>query len=168
MKETILQETESSFSELYRVLNLFTEAQMNMVPFESSWTAGQVAEHIIKATSGMKRLCNGPTESTSRPADEKINAIKGMFLDYSVKMQSPANLVPTDAEHDKKAALVSLEAIEKDIREVAETHDLSLICLGFELPGFGKFTKFEWLSFTLIHMQRHTNQLKRIYEGLSA
>ena len=168
MKEALLQKTTNTFAELYKIFNAFTEAEINMVPFENSWTAGQVAEHMIKATSGLQRLCNGKTEFVKRPPDEKINAIKGMFLDYSNKMQSPPNLLPTDSEHDKIALLASLQNIEKDIVDIATTKDLSLTCLGFELPGFGPFTIYEWLSFSLIHMQRHTMQLKRIFEQVKS
>ncbi len=37
-----------------------------------------------------------------------------------------------------------------------------MICLDNELPTFGTLTIYEWISFALVHTQRHTQQLKKI------
>jgi hypothetical protein len=53
------------------------------------------------------------------------------------------------------------ETIDASVRAV-QTLDLTSTCLGFELPGFGKFTRLEWGNFILYHTQRHMHQMKNI------
>ena len=51
--------------------------------------------------------------------------------------------------------------------EAIKTLNLSETCTAFELPGFGEFTRAEWIYFAMYHTQRHTHQLKKIYERMA-
>lgn len=168
MRAEIQQQVTTTFSELYKALSGFSDDQFDTVPFEGSWTAGQVTEHIVKAISGFPKLCNGHTEKTARQPDEKVASVKQLFLDFNTKLTSPEFIEPTANVHDKKLMLEALEKTEKEILTIVQTHDLTLICKDYELPGFGPFTIIEWISFTLTHIQRHTHQLKNISQKLTA
>ncbi|AWI25722.1 DinB family protein [Flavobacterium pallidum] len=157
----LVNEIQHTFESLYTAIGAFSEAETDIQPFAGSWSAGQVAEHLIKGMSGIGRL-GTKTEKSDRPLDEKIPAIKKMFLDYSIRLTSPDFLVPTSEKHDIKAQLSELKAIEEQHRGMAEDADLSLESRLFELPGFGALTLYEWISFNLIHAQRHTLQLQNI------
>jgi len=167
MKATLKQNIVETFSQLNAILSSFSEKEMNTIPFEGSWTAGQVADHLIMAMSGLPELCNGKTEKSLREPDEKIKNIKTMFQDLSIKMESPEFINPSKKENNKNSILLSLQKIEQDMLHIAETNDLTLTCLDFELPVFGKFTIYEWVSFALIHSQRHIQQLNTIFQKVA-
>ncbi len=141
----------------------FTPEQLDTIPSEG-WSAGQVAEHIIKATSGFPAFFNGRTEKSERAADEKTEGIRNLFLDFSIKMESPEFILPTHTQHNRNEILETIKTIEKELLNIAETQDLSLLCLDFELPGFGSLTKYEWISFGLAHTERHIHQLTKILQ----
>ncbi len=161
-KENLAQEIHAVFGKLIGVLARFDSDQIDQIPQEGSWSAGQVGEHLLKGLSGMPRLVAGKTEKTDRPHDEKVQAIRDLFLDFSTKMQSPDFILPTQDKHDKENIIGGLRQIESELAGIAQNTDLSLVCLDFELPGFGTFTVCEWISFFLAHAQRHTHQLENI------
>lgn len=163
-KTALLQEIRHTFERLYSALRAFNEDTIDRIPFPGSWTAGQVAEHLIKGLSGIGRM-GAKTTKTDRPADQKIPEIKKVFLDYSMKMTSPEFILPTADTHDLHEQLAAFKHIEEQHLGMAEDADLSLESLVFELPGFGAFTLYEWISFNLIHAQRHTRQLHKISQA---
>src|SRR5260221_2691509 len=84
----------------------FSEEQLNIVPFEGSWTGGQVAEHLLKS-AGVADVVFGHTAPTSRPPDEKVPMLR-IFLDFSIKMKSPDFIIPSDGFHPKKPLIDGL------------------------------------------------------------
>ena len=53
-------------------LNLFSEEQLNIVPFEGSWTGGQVGEHLLKS-AGVVEAIYGRTAPTTESASRRKN-----------------------------------------------------------------------------------------------
>ena len=167
MNEQLLKDTHSTFGELYRSMNLFKDEQVDRVPFEGSWTPGQVMEHMYKALAGIPRLCLGDTQEAQRAQDEKAQGIRSLFLDFSTKFKSPDFIEPTETQHDKTRLLAQFKKTEADFVEVIAGQDLSRLCAGAELPGFGQLTCYEWLDFGLVHTQRHIRQLNNIFKTLN-
>ena len=161
MKTQLINDVEYTGNTLRQLLSSFTEQQLNQVPFEGSWTAAQVAEHIWKA--GDCSLLYGPAIPVNRQPDEKIAAIKAMFLNFDIKMISPEILRPGNNHHPKDTALNNIDSTWQKLLTAADTLDLSEECSSFELPGFGPFTRFEWIQFINIHTQRHIHQLQNIH-----
>jgi hypothetical protein len=145
-------------------LELFNEQQLNTIPFEGSWTAGQVGEHLLKS-GGAVEVVFGRTVPTERAFDEKIPMLS-IFLDFSIKMQSPDFILPSDGFHPKKELIEGMHKTWEGIREAVDTLDLTKTCLDFEMPGIGLITRFEWISFYVFHTQRHLHQLKNIFSSL--
>jgi hypothetical protein len=166
MKELLQKEITVTFDNLHQVLLAFNEQQLNLVPFEGSWTAGQVTEHIIKGLSGLSPTVNGPVEITQRKPGEKIKPIEDMFLDFTTKLKSPGFLIPTGSGYQKEELLTTLDNLKHTATNAAETLDLKMTCLASELPAFGTLTRFEWIRFFLIHTQRHTHQIENIYRHI--
>ncbi len=166
MNESIIQETQNTFAELTRVFSKIANDQIDTIPFEGSWTAGQVAEHIVKAVSGMPELLNAAVEPANRPYDEQVAGLKKVFLDFNLKMKSPEFILPTESVHDQADLLKTFSRLEKELEDAAKNLDLTLLCMATELPGNGYLTRFEWLSFALIHTQRHIHQLQKIANRL--
>lgn len=166
MKSGIQNTILETYSNLNDTISLFSPEEINIVPFEGSWTAGQTVQHIILACSGFPQLFAGKTEKTTRKPDENVKKLDEIFLDFDTKMESPENIKPAKIDYDKEQLKSSIKKIQNDLFEAAETYDLTLTCVGFQMPGFENFTIYEWIHFAIIHTQRHTHQLKLIYENI--
>jgi hypothetical protein len=164
----ILKETENTGEELIRILSSFSAEELNRVPYAGSWTAGQCAEHINKAASGIAHTLNGRTRPGDRRPDEKNKAIAGVFLDFTIKMQSPDFIIPSDGPHEKEQLTSDAEKFLASLTRSITSSDLEAICLDFEVPGFGPFTREEFIYFALCHTQRHIHQLKKISAALES
>jgi hypothetical protein len=159
--KTLEKNISATFSELNDTLSVFSDAQLDQVPFEGSWTPGEVAEHIIKSLSGIKFFLEGPVKEPGRAPAEKIKALEDLFLNFEIKMKSPDFILPQAKQHDKEEQLRVLNELEQQMLDGAKL-DLSLLCEAGEFPTFGYLTRLEWIHFFLAHTQRHTHQLKNI------
>jgi hypothetical protein len=160
MKTQLISDVENTGSTLLQLLASFTEPQLNKVPFEGSWTAAQVAEHIWKA--GDCGVLYGPAAPVNRPPDEKTEAIRALFLNFDIKMTAPEIVRPGNNYHTIETALTNIDHTWKKLLTAAGTLELSEECSSFELPGFGPFTRYEWVQFINVHTQRHIRQLQNI------
>lgn len=164
----IQTEFDVTFTELLKLLSSFDQKQFNTKPGEEKWSAGQVAGHLIKATSGFPRMLNGKTAETERRPDEMVEKIRADFSNFERKMTAPDFIVPEDKIYEREDLLISLKKIKSEINEAVQTADLTKTCLAFELPVYGFLTGLELLAFVNSHIQRHISQLKRIYGKLTA
>lgn len=165
MKTELQTNIVETFKKLNEIHSKFSETELNTVPYKGSWTAGQTTQHILKACSGYAALFLGKTEETTRKPDLYIKDIEALFLNFNIKMNSPDYLLPEIIDYNKKEQTLELLNKESDLLTLSEIHDLTLTCLDFQVPGFEKFTILEWISFALIHTQRHTHQLNSIYRS---
>lgn len=161
----ILQDLKQSKAELLDAVSAIDEQKFNTVPFEGSWTAGQVSEHILKALGA--DLLYADTKPTDRQPDEKVTAIADLFLNFEIKMKSPDFILPDDKPKDRDTLLRALEKTFDRLIHAAETLNLNEICTVFEVPGFGPFTRLEFLWFFNVHTKRHIRQLKNIAVALA-
>ncbi len=161
----IQTEFDTTFTELLNLLSSFDREQFNTKPGEEKWSAGQVAGHLIKATSGFPRLLNGKTAVTERRPDEMVEKIRADFSNFERKMTAPDFIVPEEKVYQREDLLKSLNKIKAGTNEAVQTADLTKTCLAFELPVYGFLTGLELLAFVTAHTQRHNFQLKRIYEN---
>jgi len=167
MTNDILIEMNDTTNKLLQTISSFPEEKFNRIPFEGSWTAAQVSDHILKSVSGVSEMLHSPAKPTQRDLNEKAEAIKTMFLDFSTKMKSPEFVLPGNYPIEKDKILKALKDTMAKIIEAIKTLNLSETCTVFELPGFGEFTRAEWIYFAMYHTQRHTFQLGKIYETMS-
>lgn len=163
-KNSLCREIEKTFQSLSNLVAAFDSSQLAIQPFENSWTAGQVVEHIVKATSGIP---DGTTTEANRPYTAMVDSIQSLFLDLSIKMTSPDFVLPDSEQHDKTELLNSIADISARHRQTVESTDITALCLDSELLGFGYLTRYEWLQFIVCHTQRHTHQLQNIYQTLN-
>jgi len=165
-KQSIKDELNNTFNELNQALSLFKESEIDIVPFEGSWTGGQVAEHITKSLQGLPAIINGHTAIAGRTPDEKCEAIRSLFLDFEAKFNSPESVLPTALHHDKNEMLKTFTAFKEQILAATNTLNLSMLFTDFEFPVFGHLTILEWFTFYAVHTQRHIRQLRNIHELL--
>jgi hypothetical protein len=152
-------------SDLLQILDAFSEVEFNTVPPYGGWTPGQVAEHLL-LSAGVVEVISGRTVAATRPPDEKVAGIAGIFLDFTTKLSSPPFIVPAQGEYSKTEMINRLRVVWTKLAEAVRLLDLSVICLDFEFPGSGTLTRLEWISFYVFHTQRHVAQLHRIYASL--
>jgi hypothetical protein len=167
MNKAIYDEIGDTGKELSQVLSSFTQEQLNAIPFAGSWTAGQVAEHVLKSVSGTLQNVNGEVKPTERNPVQYADLLKEIFLNFNIKMTSPDFILPTDEPKNKEALINLLNTSMIGLEDAAKTEDLSATCLSFEMPTMGPLTRMEWLSFANAHTLRHIHQLKNIKQVLN-
>lgn len=163
--ETLAEEIQQSAELFMATLLKFSNEQLNMVPFAGSWTAGQVADHIRKATDGLPDM---NTRLADRDPELYVETLRSLFLDFTAKYESPDFILPDAGPFQRDALLSELARVKNANAEIALTRDLTHLCLDFEMPGLGYLTRYEWLNFMAAHIQRHAYQLKNIAEKILA
>ena len=76
MTKEIIIELDATIKELIYVLSSFDEEQINKIPFEGSWNAAQVAEHLRKSYDVVGAMISGKTKPAERPPDQKVKQIR--------------------------------------------------------------------------------------------
>lgn len=160
-----LNETLEDFIE---TLATFDEEELNEIPFDGSWTPGQVAQHIIMSVSGFTELLTGPDTETQRLPDMHVENLKSAFLNFDIKMQSPDFVVPPAKNYNKQEQITELEHLLKRLNEIIHQADMSRTCTGMELPVLGYLTRTEIAHFLLYHTTRHVHQLKKILSYINS
>ncbi|MBC9929874.1 DinB family protein [Chitinophaga qingshengii] len=160
MRQQLIIDVENTRTLLLDTLSTFAAAEIDKQPFEGSWSPGQVAEHIAKASDCA--IVYGNVAPTERPADAQVQAIRDVFLDFTQKFSSPEMILPTQTSHEKEALLNDIRRLWDKLKLAAETVDLEDTCLDFVVYGFEPFTRLEWIQFINIHAQRHVHQLQNI------
>jgi hypothetical protein len=165
--EKVISDFENNTREFVEVLSSFTQDQLNVVPFEGSWTAGKVGRHVFKALVGMPKTLEGPVTKTERKPDELIEPIDKIFLDFTKKLNAPSFIIPEDREYNRQEMTEALT--DKITQTIITAKPLDLTAsTAFELPTFGLLTRHELLHFAGVHTKRHTRQLRKIREHLTA
>lgn len=163
LKTELSADLRNAFAAFVQQLASFNNHELNTQPSFGGWTAGQVADHIIKATKGL------PDEHTAvaeRSFDQHVDNLKKLFLDFSTKMNAPDFVHPSEGPFDSSKQLAEFQSNLHEHLDVIESKDLEEICLDFEVPFMGHLTRYEWFQFFVVHVLRHTNQLKNIYEDV--
>ncbi len=163
-KKEIIADIEQTITWLIKLIDPET---YNQIPFEGSWTAGQVVEHINIVGTGFDQLLNGATEVTTRPVDELVGRIKTMFLNFDGKSIAAANVTPAPGNYNLQDHLIKLESIKSAIINDINTLDMSMTCLNFDIRTFGYLTRLEAVYFFLFHTKRHVHQLQNIVNQLN-
>ena len=166
-QEDLIVEIENVNREFIQTLSQFTEDKLNKVPFEGSWTAGQVAEHITKSNGGiLEQLLNGKTKSANRPYDEKVAVVQDVFRSKE-KMKSAPQLEPSKPPHNLDSLLNSLKKQKEQQIETIKEKDLKALISELEFPPSPDgLTGYEWLQLMIEHANRHRKQIGNIYKKL--
>lgn len=163
VKQELAVKLTAAYNEFIDALNNIPEGQINNSPFEGSWTPGEVASHIIKAT---KAIPDKNAVDSERNYDEKIHHIDAVFANPDTKMKSPGYVYPDSGPFNKKDLIDQLATIRDKYQQRISERDITHLCIGFELPPVGTMTRYEWFWFNLTHVKRHLYQLKNMAVAL--
>lgn len=158
-KALLRQSLAESFNRFIHSFTDFDESEVNQIPSPGSWTPAQVASHIILATDGVP---DGHTKPADRDAGALLAKIRPWWEDLNQKFQSPEPLRPDDKPRSKDELLSELRRVKEKDLALVDNAELSAVCLDFELPSIGYLTRYEWLWFIEMHLNRHTFQLKNM------
>ena len=167
MTNDLITELDLTASDLGKVLKAFTEEEIKQIPFEGSWSAAQVAEHLLKSASGIPVVLSGYSKPAERDPEEKVKIIESIFLDFNTKMKSPEFILPSNEPPEKEELLQNLNAVFEKIKKVSKRVNLADRFTDFPFPQLAELTGYEWLCFVICHSKRHTMQIKNIYEKVS-
>lgn len=168
MKEQLISEFSETTKDLLATLALFSNEEFNTKPFEGSWTAGQVAEHLYKSESSILSALRGNSVTTDRNPYEHTEIIQKIFLDYTTKLQSPEFIIPSDEPKDKNQFVLYFEGTRKELDALVSTLDLNKTFTDFSFPHLGYLTGLECICFLACHSKRHIRQMKNIADRLKA
>jgi len=163
LQEELISGINSVYDSFISVLGQFSDDEINIVPFEGSWTPGQVTTHIINATGGIP---DKNTSSAIRSYDEKVKPIESIFMNFDKKLKSPDFVLPGDGPFVKSELIHQLQTLKaRHIEKILNT-DPTALCLDFEFPFIGTMTRYEWFKFIIAHSKRHLFQLNNILESV--
>lgn len=163
----IAKDFDQTAHDLLKTISSFNENIFNKVPFEGSWTAAQVADHVAKSLAGAAKTLYGDVKPTQRKPDEQVERLRSIFLNFEIKMQSPEFILPAIIPLEKAAVYQRLKEVTGTISKATKTLDLSFTST-IPFPKSGELTRYEWVSFSIFHTQRHIRQLKKIKEHFKA
>src|SRR5206468_9695119 len=162
MEKQIIKQTQENFENFLNTISSFSEEEINRIPFEGSWTGGQLTSHLTKSHGGGLFLLQGETKASDRDPMQYAEKIRGHFLDFTVKFNAPDRVKPETKEYDKKELIESFKEISSRIIHTAENMDFTQICMAFLFQPYGYLSGLEVLTFVNVHTQRHHRQLENI------
>lgn len=162
-REQVFHEINDKGAQLIALIDQLSNEELNRVPFEGSWTVGQVVRHIIKSNSGMAKSMKAPSQNTDRDPAENVPNFEKTFLNRENRFNAPDFIIPEDRQYDKKQLREDLISSIQRLEQSADGENLDGLIEG--MP-FGPSTKLEILHFVIYHTQRHIHQLQKICGAL--
>lgn len=163
--EHILKDFDDVMHQLIAELSSLNEKELNTLPDGNSWTPGQLGDHLYRSYQ-VADILNGTVETTERDPEQKLAEVEKTFLDFSMKMESPEEILPAIGKIEKDRLIRGLKERIEQQREVILKKDLTKTCLDLAIPEYGYFTRLEWLGFNIVHTKRHLRQLRNIISRL--
>lgn len=164
MKEELTNQIDATFNNLINTYTSIAEPKVNVIPFDSSWTAAQLIQHLILSCSGFEKLLSGSESEADRPFDQNVANIKLMF-ESPEKMQSPKEIDPHLKPYDQQRQLNKLHELSVAIPSAVAKCNLAALATSFKFAE-GYLTKYEAAYFLVYHTQRHIKQLENIAKYL--
>src|SRR3954463_8234782 len=72
----LFENVDSLTEEFVDILSSFDQEEINTIPFEGSWTAAQLADHITKSNRGIAQALEMPGRKAERKADERVKELE--------------------------------------------------------------------------------------------
>lgn len=160
-KEILLTDLDACTKNFLDVLTKFDKDNFIQKQSDNGWSPAQVTEHLLLLEITSNKAISGETIPTNRPPDEKIPLIKWAMED-TTKRVAPESVLPANRLTDSASAIEKIKQQRDKLRQAVINLDLSEACVLFKHPALGTLTRWEWMYFTIYHMQRHLKQLKRL------
>ncbi len=159
----LLSSLDETWNKLAALISSANDAVINKVPFEGSWTIGQLIRHVTKSNTGMVKVLQMEGKDAGRDPAQGAEKMKKIFMDFEAKYQAPKFIIPETKEYNKKSLVHDFEDSVRQLKGEYVKQDLSQMV---NVEIFGEVTKLELFYFILYHTQRHIHQLKNILKEL--
>ena len=121
MDNVLRSNIEKAFKELNYTISQFSDDQINIVPFEGSWTAGEVNQHLILSGDNIGNVLKASDKDPGRQPDANIEKLRNIFTDYSTKMKAPDFIEPEKKDYKKDEQLEAFKKIEAEVLDAIDT-----------------------------------------------
>ncbi|MEI8278766.1 MAG: DinB family protein [Bacteroidota bacterium] len=162
--DQIIADLDTNTQKLVASLSGFSPDEVIQKPNENTWSAAEVAAHLLRLDYAINRVLNAPSADASRPYDAKMDVFKNAMASIDRAFSAPESMIPSATPKNIQYILDQIKGEREKIKTTIRTTDLTQICLAFDHPYFGEFSKYEWIYFNISHTERHLKQLERIRE----
>ncbi len=163
INQQISKSLSDAFDRCIALIKPLSQAELQQKPDAHSWSVGQIVDHILICSSDIP---DRSIQATSRAYDERVPVIEQIFLDLDAKYEADQSLLPQQEYYEKEELLQRLLDCKTNLIVCHKDKDLMPLCKGMEFPQLGYLTRFEWLSFIAVHIQRHCYQIERVLEQI--
>lgn len=163
--EEIRTELKDSTRQLLSTVQAVPEADFNRQPAKGRWSAGQIAEHLIRVEVGTLRFFTGANRAPGRDPEAKVEELRRKLLNREQKLTAYGPIVPDDRPKQKQAVLAKLQDTRQRLTGLIELEDMSRVLTDFDHPLFGPLSRAEWIWFIIFHSARHRQQLRELLPG---
>ena len=165
-KEVLLENLQASTKQLIYTFSNFTPANFNTKPSADEWSAGEVAEHLLRIELFANDAFRSETAPSDRDPDKLISFLKNR-MDDTNKRKASEITSPTGEQQDLNEMIAQFQTQRQKLAEAIETMDITEACIGKPHPVLGVMTRMEWAAFVIYHTDRHLRQLQRLGEIVS-
>ncbi len=159
----VIEAVEDAVLTLLAIASSLDNRELNRIPYNNSWSAGQLLRHVSKSMNAMAMAMDMKGKEAERNPAERIPEMKKIFQDYSHKMKSPAMVVPESGPYEKELIMAKLS---RSLHRVQESGRKAVLNEMADNLPVGPVTKLEVLYFILYHTERHVYQMKKICDAL--
>src|SRR5215213_11782690 len=126
-KDTLLTELDKCTKALTEQILHFDTNSFNQQPFETEWSAAQVAEHLLKLAMIANKALSEETVPTNRPADEKMALIK-MIMEHETKRTAPDIVKPSSEIQEPQKIADQINKQIETLKQQVNNSDLTEAC----------------------------------------
>lgn len=160
-----LQAVTESLIQLLQSFNLDTFIKR---PAEQSWSAAEVAEHLLIVNKNLAFVLKSDGAIPNRVPDKKLAVIKDALSDRTMKIVAPENVKPTGKIQNQQELISGLQHYMQVLNQLVGEKDLYELCTQYPHPRLGRLTCLEWYYFIIYHTERHCKQLAEIHNEVEA
>ena len=163
----IKQNLEENTQKLLHYLEKVDESILTTHPQPDAWSIAEIFEHISIIDQALVMFLQGPLEKVDRDPTSVISNIKTAFYNFERQYPAPEMISPKGLYKSKADINLKWPEIRKQLFQVAEKVNWEAEVRGFKHFAFGYLTVVEWVYFSIIHAERHLNQMQRTEVALS-
>jgi hypothetical protein len=157
-KELLLSRINMSTVEFVEQTNTISDEDFNKKHNEDTWSAGEIAEHILLLETKIN-LVFSKAHLTQRPPDLKLDAMRSGVLSQETKYPAPEPFHPSPGVKNKNDIVSKLKIQREILKENINKMDLTET-LDIKHPYIGSMTRLEWAHFIIYHCRRHLDQMR--------
>lgn len=165
---SIQTELQSVTNKLIPLLQSFSPDAFSKKVDEQTWSAAEVAEHLLIVNRNLSYVLKSEGEMPERAYDKKLSVIKEALSNRATKIVAPETVKPTGTVQDQQELINGLQHYMQVLHQIAEEKELQELCTQYPHPRLGRLTRLEWLYFIIYHTERHCQQLEIIKSELVA